>query len=52
MWLETIFGPLWVWVFLKETPNIQMLFGGIIVIITLTIYFIVLRAGEKKLESK
>ena len=47
MLLETIFGPLWVWFFLKETPNIQMLFGGIIVIITLTIYFIVLRAGEK-----
>ena len=47
MLLETIFGPLWVWFFLKETPNIQMLFGGIIVITTLTIYFIVLRAGEK-----
>tara|TARA_B100000900_G_C20211874_1_gene566196 strand:- start:459 stop:605 length:147 start_codon:yes stop_codon:yes gene_type:complete len=48
MLLETIFGPLWVWFFLKETPNMQMLFGGIIVIMTLTIYFIVLRGGEKK----
>ena len=47
MLLETIFGPIWVWIFLKETPNAQMLFGGIIVIITLIIYFIVLRAGEK-----
>ena len=47
MLLETIFGPVWVWIFLKEIPNIQMLIGGMIVIITLAIYFIALKAGEK-----
>ena len=47
MLLETIFGPVWVWLFLKETPNIQMITGGIIVIITLAIYFIALKAGER-----
>ena len=47
MLLETIFGPVWVWLFLKETPNNQMITGGIIVIITLAIYFIALKAGER-----
>ena len=40
MLLETILGPVWVWLFIKETPSIQMIFGGTIVILTLIIYFI------------
>ncbi len=39
MLLETVLGPVWVWLFIKETPSIQMIFGGVIVILTLLIYF-------------
>ena len=33
--LETIFGPIWVWLFIKEQPTTETLFGGIIIIITI-----------------
>lgn len=36
--LETVLGPLWVWWFLAETPNINMITGGAIVITTLALY--------------
>ena len=39
MLLETILGPIWVWFFLNETPGIQMILGGLIVIFSLGIYF-------------
>ena len=41
MLLETILGPVWVWLIIEETPGIQMILGGVIVILTLFIYFIV-----------
>ena len=40
MLLETIIGPLWVAIFLNEIPGDQMIFGGMIVIFTLAIYFL------------
>ncbi len=40
MLLETILGPVWVWFFIRETPSLQMILGGLIVILTLMIYFI------------
>ena len=40
MLLETILGPVWVWLGVGESATIQMIFGGIIVIITLAIYVI------------
>ncbi len=39
MLLETILGPVWVWFFLNETPGIQMILGGLIVVFSLGIYF-------------
>ena len=33
--LETILGPIWVWLFIKEQPTTETLFGGIIIIITI-----------------
>ena len=38
--LETILGPFWVWVIIDETPTLQMVAGGMIVIFTLLIYFL------------
>ena len=40
MLLETILGPIWVWLGVGETATPQMILGGFIVIITLAIYVI------------
>tara|TARA_Y100001958_G_scaffold158002_1_gene154616 strand:- start:197 stop:1063 length:867 start_codon:yes stop_codon:yes gene_type:complete len=36
--LETILGPIWVWLIIKEQPSIETLQGGIIIIITIAIH--------------
>ncbi len=36
--LETIIGPLWVWLIIKEQPSIETLYGGAIIIITIAIH--------------
>lgn len=41
--METVLGPLWVWLVIDEAPTPQMLVGGIIVIGTLLLYLLHLR---------
>ncbi len=42
--LETIIGPIWVWLVIKEQPSIETLLGGIVIIITIAFHsFIKLR---------
>jgi len=36
--LETIFGPLWVWMVIKEQPSIETIIGGGIIIATIAIH--------------
>ena len=36
--LETIIGPIWVWMIIKEQPGIETLFGGIVIIISIAIH--------------
>ena len=36
--LETIIGPIWVWLIIKEQPSIETLHGGIIIIATIAIH--------------
>ena len=36
--LETIFGPLWVWFVIKESPTTETIIGGIVIIITIAIH--------------
>jgi drug/metabolite transporter (DMT)-like permease len=38
MLLETVLGPVWVWVGLGERPTIRMFLGGAIVVGALTLY--------------
>ena len=38
--LETILGPLWVWLVIQEQPTIQTIIGGIVIIITIAIHSI------------
>ena len=36
--LETIIGPFWFWLIIKEQPSIETLHGGLIIIITIAIH--------------
>ena len=36
--LETILGPLWVWLVIYEQPSIKTIIGGMIIILVITIY--------------
>ena len=36
--LETIFGPLWVWLVIKEQPSLETIQGGIVIILTIAIH--------------
>ena len=36
--LETIIGPIWVWLIIKEQPSIETLQGGVIIIMTIAIH--------------
>ena len=36
--LETILGPVWVWLIIKEQPSIEVLQGGMVIILTIAIH--------------
>ena len=36
--LETIFGPLWVWLIIKEQPSMETIIGGSVIIATIAIH--------------
>ena len=36
--LETIIGPIWVWMVIKEQPSIETISGGLIIILTIAIH--------------
>ena len=36
--LETIIGPIWVWIVIKEQPSIETIQGGLIIILTIAIH--------------
>tara|TARA_A100001035_G_C27738294_1_gene480231 strand:+ start:355 stop:1218 length:864 start_codon:yes stop_codon:yes gene_type:complete len=36
--LETIIGPIWVWLIIKEQPSVETLLGGIIIVVTIAIH--------------
>ena len=36
--LETIIGPIWVWLIIKEQPSIETLQGGVIIIATIAVH--------------
>ena len=36
--LETIVGPIWVWLIIKEQPSLQTLQGGVIIVLTIAIH--------------
>ena len=36
--LETIIGPIWVWLIIKEQPSVETLQGGLVIIATIAIH--------------
>ena len=36
--LETIVGPIWVWMVIKEQPSLETIQGGIVIILTIAIH--------------
>ena len=36
--LETILGPIWVWLIIKEQPSLETIQGGTIIILTIAIH--------------
>jgi len=36
--LETIFGPLWVWLVIREQPSIETIIGGSVIVLTIAIH--------------
>ena len=36
--LETIFGPLWVWLVIHEQPSVETIIGGSIIILTIAVH--------------
>ena len=36
--LETIFGPFWVWLVIKEQPSLETIIGGGVIIVTIAIH--------------
>ena len=37
MLTETLFGPIWVWLFLNEIPPLSVFIGGVVIIIAIII---------------
>ena len=45
--LETIIGPIWVWMVIKEQPSIETIQGGLVIIMTIAIHsFLKLRKSK------
>ena len=40
--LETIFGPLWVWLVIHEQPSIETIIGGIVIIFTIATHSVLI----------
>ena len=36
--LETIIGPIWVWLIIKEHPTTETILGGIVIIVTIAVH--------------
>ena len=47
--LETILGPIWVWMVIQEQPSEETIYGGIVIIITIAIHSLL---AIKKTQTK
>jgi len=46
--LETILGPIWVWLVIKEQPSIETIVGGLVIIFTIAVHsYLKLKSSSK-----
>ena len=50
--LETVLGPLWVWLGVGEEPTPMMLVGGVIVVGSLAVYLMAHRAAPARVGKR
>tara|TARA_B100000401_G_C52713794_1_gene675153 strand:- start:36 stop:914 length:879 start_codon:yes stop_codon:yes gene_type:complete len=49
--METILGPIWVWLVIKEEPSLETIVGGAIIIITIAIHsYLKIKKSQPKLN--
>ena len=47
--LETIFGPIWVWLVVKEQPSLETVQGGVVIILTIAVHsFLAIKKTQLK----
>ena len=47
--LETIFGPIWVWLVVKEQPSLETVQGGAVIILTIAVHsFLAIKKTQLK----
>ena len=47
--METVLGPIWVWMVLKEQPSMETIHGGVIIILTIAIHsFLAIKKTQTK----
>lgn len=49
--LETILGPIWVWLVIHENPGIYSIIGGVVVLVTLTVHTLLGIRDERMLAA-
>ena len=49
MLMETVLGPVWVWMAVGEVPTGRMVLGGAIVLLSLAVYLSLMRRGASSL---
>ena len=48
--LETILGPIWVWLIIKEQPSLETIQGGLVIIVAITIHSYMSLKKKNKLK--
>ena len=47
--METVLGPIWVWMVVKEQPSMETIQGGVIIILTIAIHsFLAIKKTQTK----
>ena len=47
--METVLGPIWVWMVVKEQPSMETIQGGLVIILTIAIHsFLAIKKTQTK----
>ena len=47
--METVLGPIWVWMVVKEQPSMETIQGGVVIILTIAIHsFLAIKKTQTK----